>query len=135
MEDLTVQQVWEWLIAYLSEFAEVRETARGLEVEVRDREVGATPKVEIVVTRDDWDDYVSTIFGTGDPSVTPIKGCVLAAAASDSRSLIYDGSYDWVAGGEPAVPADVNPDVEGARWFVVDKEGREVYFPDDPSEV
>ncbi|MCR1785079.1 hypothetical protein KVF89_21250 [Nocardioides carbamazepini] len=130
MEDLTVRQLWDRLNVYLAQLGEVHETPLGLKIVAKGGSEGPPATTEIVVTPEEWDDYVSTIYGTGDPSATPIRGRVLDALGHKPY-LIYDGTYDWAAGDEPELPADVEPDVQGGRWFVVDGDGRKHYFSDD----
>ncbi|WP_436699936.1 hypothetical protein [Nocardioides sp. BYT-33-1] len=132
MEDLTVRQLWDRLIAYLAELSEVDETHLGLKIVVKGGSEGPSATVEIVMTPEEWDDYMSTVYGTGDPSVTPIRDQVLAALGRHSY-LIYD-TYDWVTGDGPELPADDDPDLRGGRWFVVDRDGRTHYFSDHPDE-
>lgn len=134
MEDLTVRQLWDRLIAYLTELGEVHETSLGLKIVAKGEPEGPPAATEIVMAPEEWDDYLSTIFGTGDPAVTPIRDRVLAALGREPH-LVYDGTYDWTAGDEPELPADVEPNGQGGRWFVVDKDGRRHYFEDSSDEA
>jgi hypothetical protein len=60
--------------------------------------------VEVVMTPSDWDDYVSTIWGDGDPSVTPIRSRVLSVPRG-TPYLVY-GTYDWEPSSTAEPPED-----------------------------
>jgi len=72
------------------------------------------------VTLAEWDDYVSTIYGTGDPRVTPFKEQVLATPAA-AHYLVYD-TYDWVPSATRELPDDDFAPGPG-EWVVTDDGG------------
>ena len=112
-------RLWERLIEYLNEWADAREVPGGIEVTFK-QPPGVTRTVEVVVTLAGWDDYVSTIYGTGDPRATPLKAQVLATPAG-ARYLVYD-TYDWVPSGTRELPADGFAPGPG-EWVVTDDDG------------
>ena len=114
------ERVWERLLEYLGELGDAQEVEGGIEVTIR-RPRGPEQVVEVVVTRLDWDNYVSIIYGDGDPARTPIRGRVLAVPR-ERRFLVYDGAYDWQSCATRTLPPDPGPDgARGGHWFV---EGR-----------
>ena len=112
-------RLWERLIEYVNEWATAREVPGGIEVAF-ETAPGETRVVEIVVTSAEWDDYISTMFGTGDPRATPLKQHVLATPDT-ARFLVYD-TYDWQ-------PSESRKSSEEAlnpgpgEWVVQDAEG------------
>jgi hypothetical protein len=87
---------------------------------LRDR-TGVTRTVEVVVTSAEWDGYISTIYGTGDPRAIPFKQKVLATPDT-ARYLVYDDTYDWRPSETRELPADdFNPGP--GEWVVEDAEG------------
>jgi hypothetical protein len=62
-----------------------------------------------VVTLADWDDYVSTIYGTGDGSATVLQDEVLAMPDA-AEFLVYD-DYDW----EPSRARELSADDAACR--------------------
>jgi len=86
-------RLWERLIEHLDELGGVREVPGGIEVSF-ERPDGAGQSVEIRMTPRSWDDFIITMYGTGDPSVTTIEAKVLATPIG-KRYLIFD-NYDWV---------------------------------------
>jgi hypothetical protein len=112
-------RLWERLIEYVNEWASAAEVPGGIEVTF-EQSPGVTRTVEVVMTAADWDDYVSIMFGTGDPRATPLKGEVLATP-DRARYLVYD-TYDWVPSETRELPPDVcNPGP--GEWVVTDVEG------------
>ena len=73
------------------------------------------------MTSAEWDDYISTMYGTGDPRATPFKHQVLATPDT-VRYLVCDDTHDWQPSRTRDVPEDdVNPGPGG--WVVKDAEG------------
>ena len=81
---------------------------------------GVMRTVEVVVTPADWDDYVSTIYGTGDPSATVLRDKLLALP-DGAEFLVYDNS-DWEPSQARELPADDAEPGPGA-WVVTDSDG------------
>jgi hypothetical protein len=82
---------------------------------------GGQRTVEVVMTPTDWDGYITTIYGTGDPRSTPFKQKVLAMPDT-APHLVYDGAYDW----QPSPTREVVEEVSDPRpgqWVVTDAEG------------
>ncbi|QIK66730.1 GrpB family protein [Nocardioides sp. HDW12B] len=117
-------RLWERLLEYLDEWASVREVADGIEVTF-EQPPGVTRTVEVVVTESEWDDYITTIFGTGDPRATVLRRRLLAMPP-DATFLVYDGTYEWEQSATRELPADdARPDPEpGGSWVVTDADGR-----------
>lgn len=86
-------RLWERLIEYLDELGIAREVPGGIEVTF-EQFPGVTRTVEVVMTLADWDDYVTTMYGTDDPRATALRGKVFATP-DWARYLVYDGTYDW----------------------------------------
>lgn len=116
---MTYERLWERLLEYLNEWATAREVPGGIEVTI-EQAPGVTRTVEVVVTSASWDDYVTTIYGTGDPRVTTLKDDVLATPAGVPY-LVYD-TYDWVPSRTREVSEDEIDPGEGG-WVVLDAEG------------
>ena len=74
-------------------------------------------------TSSDWNNYLSTIYGTGDPRVTGLKAQVLATPAG-APLLVYD-TYDWVPSETRELPLD-DFDPGPGEWVVVDDHGNAV---------
>lgn len=113
-------RLWERLIEYVNEWASAREVPGGIEVTF-EAAPGVTRTVEVVVSSDQWDGYVSTICGTGDPRATPIKRKVIASPDT-TRYLVYDDTYDWQPLETRELPEDGTEPGPGA-WVVKDAEG------------
>ena len=60
-------RLWERLLDYINEWASAREVPGGIEVRF-EQPPGVIRIVEMVISPADWDDYNTTIYGTGDPS-------------------------------------------------------------------
>ena len=108
------------MLDYINEWASGREVGDGIEVTF-EQSPGVLRTVEVVVTPDDWDTYLSVIWGTGDPRVTPFKDAVLATPA-EMRYLVYD-TYDWWPSHTREPPEDDFPPGPG-EWAVTDREGK-----------
>jgi hypothetical protein len=112
-------RLWERLIEYINEWASAREVPGGIEVTF-ERSAGVPRTVEVVVTLADWDDYVSIIYGTGDPRATTLKEKVLATPVG-APYLVYD-TYDWVPSETRELPKD-DFDPGPGEWVVMDPDG------------
>ena len=84
---------WERLLGYISEWATMRESLGGIEL-VYEQPPGVTRTLELVLSPDEWDDYIGTVFGTDDPRATPLRRQVLATPEW-APYLVY-GTYDLV---------------------------------------
>ena len=116
-------RLWERLIEYVNEWASAREVPGGIEVTF-ETAPGVTRTVEVVVTSAEWDGYISTIYGTGDPRATPLKQKVLATPDT-ARYLVYDDTYDWQPSETRELPEDdFNPGP--GEWVVTDAEGNTI---------
>ena len=112
-------RLWERLIEYIDEWASAREVPGGIEVTF-EQSPGVTRAVEVVVTSADWDDYISTIYGTGDPGATTLKKKVLAMP-DRAHYLVY-GTYDWEPSETRELPEDDFYPGPG-EWAVTDDDG------------
>jgi len=113
-------RLWERLIEYVNEWASAREVPGGIEVTF-ETAPGVTRTVEVVVTEAEWDGYISTIYGTGDPRATPLKSKVLATP-DGVPYLVYDDTYDWQPSETRGFQEDdLNPGP--GEWVVEDAEG------------
>ena len=115
------RRVWARVLEYIDQWASAREVPGGIEITVE--QAGVPRTVEVVVTPHDWDTYLSVIWGTGDPRVTPFKDKVLAMPA-DMGYLVYD-TYDWWPSRTPEPPEDHLPPERG-EWVVSDRDGKVV---------
>ena len=115
------RRVWARVLEYIDQWASAREVPGGIEITVE--QAGVPRTVEVVVTPHDWDTYLSVIWGTGDPRVTPFKDKVLAMPA-DMGYLVYD-TYDWWPSRTPEPPEDHLPPKRG-EWVVSDRDGKVV---------
>lgn len=111
---------WERLIEHVNDWASAREVPGGLEITF-ETTPGVLRTVEVVVTAEQWADYISTIYGTYDPRATPLRSRLLAAP-DDAHYLVYDGSYDWQPSGTRDLPED-DFDPGPGEWVVTDAEG------------
>ena len=96
-------RLWERLIEYINEWASAGEVPGGIEVTF-EQSPGATRTVEVVVAPAEWDDYITTIYGTGDPRATGLKHKVLAMPEG-APYLVYD-TYDWEPSKTRGLPED-----------------------------
>jgi hypothetical protein len=115
------ERIWERLLEHLEELGSAREVAGGIEV-ITDRPRGRSRTVEVVVSPEEWDDYVSTMYGDGDPTQTGIKDRVLEVPYG-VRYLVYDGSYNWTPSETRELPEEDFDPGRGA-WVVTDGGGK-----------
>ena len=114
------ERIWERLVEHLDELGSARELPGGIEVTIESPR-GRSRTVEVVVSPEDWDDYISTMYGDGDPARTDLKDRVLATP-TDVRYLVYDGSYDWTPSETRALPTEDLAPGPG-QWVVTDHDG------------
>ena len=117
---MTYELTWEGLLTYLDGWATAREVSGGIEVELGDP-CGGRRVVEMVVTPEDWDVYVTTVFGTGDAALTPLKEKLLATP-ENNRFLVY-ATYDWVPSPTRTLVRPAPP-TELGEWVVRDERSR-----------
>lgn len=115
-------RLWERLFEYLDEWASAREVPGGIEVTF-EQSPGVPRTVEVGVTSADWGDYMSTVYGTGDPRATPLNKKLLAMP-DEMSYLVYD-TYDWEPSGTQGLPkADFGPGQ--GEWGVTDDDGNTI---------
>jgi hypothetical protein len=113
-------RLWERLLEYLNEWASAREVPGGIEV-TYEPSPGVTRTVEVVVSSADWDGYVSTIYGTGDPRATTLRRDILATP-DGVPFLVYD-TYGWEPSETRELPED-DFDPGPGEWVVTDDDGK-----------
>jgi len=113
-------RLWERLMEYLNEWAAAREVPGGIEVTF-EQSPGVTRTIEVVLNLAEWDDYVSVVYGTGDPRATTIKSAVLAMPEG-VRYLVYD-TYDWEPSDTRELPAGEYGLAMRGEWIVEDDHG------------
>ena len=99
---------WERLIAYLNTWAQAHEEGDGIAVTFRSRD-GADQTVQIVMTADDWMDYMGTTYGTDDPAKTDIKDWILLTP-TDAAFLVYR-MYEFHPSDNPTLPPEPELDI------------------------
>lgn len=112
-------RLWERLFEYINEWASAREVPDGIEVTFHQL-TGAIRTIEVVLTLTDWDDYISTSYGTGDPSATTLKEKILETP-DGAHYLVYD-MYDWWPSQTRELPED-DFDPGPGQWVVTDDDG------------
>lgn len=118
--DVRYRRVWARVLEYIDQWASAREVPGGIQITF-EQSPGVPRTVEVVVTPDDWDTYLSVIWGTEDPRVTPFKDKVHAMPA-DMGYLVYD-TYDWWPSHTPESPEDDLLTGPG-EWVVTDRAGK-----------
>lgn len=71
------------------------------------QQAGRRQRIEVVLTRAQWDDYALMIHGTADPRATPFKETVLGALGR-ARFLVHQ-NHGWVASDTREPPEDEPP--------------------------
>ncbi|WP_166133867.1 hypothetical protein [Nocardioides ochotonae] len=117
------ERIWERLVEHLDELGNAREVPGGIEVTI-ERLPGRSRTVEVVLSPEDWDDYLSTMYGDGDPTATTIKERVLGTPEG-VRFLVYDGTYDWTPSETRELPPEEPQDLEPGpgHWVTTDDDG------------
>jgi hypothetical protein len=123
LDNVNYDRLWPRLIDYLNEWATAREVPGGIVVTFEDEE-GRSRTVEVVTSPKDWDEFVSTIYGDGDPSKTHIKAVVTSAPVG-VPFLVYNNAYDWTASSTRDVP-EPDFDLGPGEWLATDREGKVV---------
>lgn len=128
------ERLWERLVESLSEVGAVSEPAPGRLVVAVDKADDDAGAIEVVMTRDQWDEMASVAFGEFDSAASYVRSRLLAQPRHE-RFLVY-GSYDLVPSATPELPADPEEEhlTELARqhpegighWVVLDSDGNEV---------
>lgn len=108
-------RLWPRLIDYLNEWAAAREVPGGIVVTFEDGE-GRSRTVEVVMSPDDWDEFISIMYGDGDPSKTHIKD-VLTTVSEGVPFLVYNNTYDWTASSTRDLPTS-DIDLGPGEWLV-----------------
>jgi len=117
------ERMWERLVEHLDELGSAREVPGGIEVTI-EHPSGRSRIVEVVLSPEDWDDYLSIMYGDGDPAATNIKDRVLGTP-DGVRFLVYDGTYDWAPSETRELPLEDAEDLEPGpgHWVVLDDDG------------
>jgi hypothetical protein len=111
-------RLWQRLVEYINEWASAREVPGGIEITF-EPSPGVSRTVEEVVTPAEWDDYICTVYGTGDPRATPLKKHLVEMP--DGAFYMVYGRYDWEPSATRELPEDdFNP---GPGWVVTDDDG------------
>jgi hypothetical protein len=100
--------VWKRLLDYLNTWAEAREVDGGIEVALEHPD-GVRRTVEVVLTPEDWQDYLGTTYGTTDPEVSDVKPMILLVPP-DQRYLVYQ-MYAFRPSDVPTLPS-THPTIE-----------------------
>ncbi|UMG91484.1 hypothetical protein [Nocardioides sp. TF02-7] len=126
--------MWERLLEFLDEWATVTEVEPGRLRVVVDGADGTLRVVEILMSRQEWDDMVSIPFGDFAPAADEVRRAVLALT-DDQRYLVYE-NYELVPSTTPVLPVDPEEErlaelarrhPEGfGRWVAIDWDGNVV---------
>lgn len=128
---MSFERLWERLFDFLNGWSTAAEIEPGrIEVAV-ENPGGSTRMVEILMTRDEWDDMVSIPWGDFDLAAQEVRKAVLGLRDHE-RFLVY-GQYELVPSATPRLPADpeatrlnelARQHPEGiGRWVVTDRQG------------
>lgn len=98
------EHLWERLLDFLNTWGTATETEPGRIEVVAPLPDGSTREVEIVMTRQQWDDLVSIPFGDFDLAAAEVRSAVLALR-DDDRFLVY-ATYELVPSPTRVLPAD-----------------------------
>ena len=115
------ERAWERLLEYLDELGSAREVSAGIEV-IFAQSPGRTRTVEVVMSPRDWDEYISIMYGDGDPAGTMIRQKLLAVP-DGVPYLVYDHTYDWTPSETRELPADDFDPASQGVWVVNDDAG------------
>jgi len=107
-------RTWTHVLDHIDQWASAREVPGGIEITF-EQAPGVRRRVEVVVTAEDWEDYLSVIWGSWDPRVTPFKDTVLAMPV-ETYYLVYD-TYDWIPSRTRDLPDEELPSGPG-EWVV-----------------
>lgn len=128
---MSYARLWERLLDSLDTWASAQEVAPGrIEVSVPSAE-GPSRTVQLVMSRDEWDDLVTVICGDFDVAAERVRRSLLAMPP-EQPYLVYD-TYDLVPSSAPTLPEEpddqrlqelsrARPEGFG-RWVVRDDDG------------
>jgi hypothetical protein len=116
-------RLWARLIAYIETWADVDEVPGGLAVTLT-HSPGVTRTVEVVMTPEQWESFLSVIHGTEDPRGTRFTDRVLTASV-EMPYLVYD-TYDWWPSHTRELREEELPAAPGGEWVARDRDGRVV---------
>jgi len=128
---VSYERLWERLMDFLNGWSTATEIEPGrLRVAV-DNADGSTRVVEVLMTREQWDDMVATAWGDYPSAAQEVRKAVIGLPRHQ-RFLIY-GDYELVPSATPNLPADPegarlderareHPEGVG-RWVVTDRDG------------
>jgi hypothetical protein len=131
---VTYERLWERLLERLDTWANARELGPGRIAIDWLHPDGNGRTTELVMTRDEWDDVVTVLYGDFDQAAEHVRRSVMGVPA-DQRYLVYQ-TYDLIPSDSPVLPP--NPDEmrlhelarqfpEGVgHWVVLDDEGNVV---------
>lgn len=124
------ERLWERLLEFLNQWSAAVEITPGrLEVAVLSSD-GSTTLVEILMTRDEWDDMVTTPWGNFDDAAREVREAVLGLRGNE-RFLIF-GDYELVPSATRTLPIDpeearlqelARQNPGGFRWVAEDEDG------------
>lgn len=115
------ERAWESLLESLSTWAEVREVPGGIEVRFS-TQGGAPRTVEIVMTRDEWEELATVICRETPDSVRDL----VLALAPDQPFLVCDGGVELLPSSTRELPPDPLDDFvpePGGQWYTTDEAG------------
>lgn len=95
---------WERLLGYINEWASAREVREASKLSLSNLRV-VIRIVEVLVSPADWDDYITTIYGTGEPRDTPLQQKRFCNTQSGSPSGLRHLRLDTVH--DPELPPEV----------------------------
>ena len=98
------ERLWERLLEFLNGWSSAVETAPGRVEVTAVLPDGSRRRVEIRMTRHEWDDMVTIPWGDFDLAANEVRKSVLAMTNRE-RFLVYT-DYELVASATPAPPAD-----------------------------
>ncbi|WP_185996081.1 hypothetical protein [Nocardioides campestrisoli] len=128
---MTYDRLWERLVEFLNDWGTATATEPGRITLTFAHPDDSTRTVEIVMTREEWDDMVSIPFGEFGAAVRAVREAALSME-EDEHFLVYE-QYALVASSTPDLPVDpeeahlaelTRQHPEGfGRWVVLDDEG------------
>jgi hypothetical protein len=114
--------LWERLLAFLMGWSTVREVSDGIEVTF-ESPTGASRTVKVMMTREDWDEFVTVPFGDFSVAASVLMSSIVSLPA-EHPWLIYGDSYDFIPSASSTLsassPASAGP---GGEWVILDDEG------------
>jgi hypothetical protein len=102
---MSYERLWERLFDFLNGWSTAAETEPGrIEVVVENSE-GSSRVVEILMTRDEWDDMVAIPWGDFELATQEVRKAVFGLRYHE-RFLVY-GQYELVPSATPSLPFDL----------------------------